>query len=225
MLSLVVEIPTDKNKEILPTQFFSAEKPIWRIENSSGFYELSAQKLVEEDKERNFLLYEPKFKSLFKGKTESSVSSAIASLYLSKENLIMTNNVHLTVSESNDKIELFTESLNLDLKNKKYSSKEKATVKNSFLNVNSMGFSITSDPVGEGKQFLFNNAFFKTNKTQEKLQGKADLIIYKSPSEIINMKGSAEVNINSSIITAEEIVFNFKTKKIISSKKSKIINS
>jgi len=39
------------------------------------------------------------------------------------------------------------------------------------------------------------------------------------------LKGSAEIKLESTLISAEEIEFNFKTKKIISSKKSKIIKS
>ncbi len=214
-----------KDRESLPTQLFSAEKPFWRIENSSGFFELSSLKLVEEDKEKNFLLYEPLFKSFVQGNTQSSASSVSASLHLPEESLIMRNNVHLTVSETEDKIDLFTDSLSVNLKNKTYSSDNKVMVKNSSLNLISSGFSITTNSSGIGKEISFDNAHFVNNETENKFQGKADLIIYRSPSEILSMKGSAEVNINSSIITAEEIEFNFKTKKIISSKKSKIIKS
>ena len=73
---------------------------------------------------------------------------------------------------------------------------------------------------------IFSKAAFEENNTsKDSFYGEADLIIYKSPSDTFTMKGSAEIKFESNMIIAEEIKFNFKTRKIISSKKSKIIKS
>ena len=68
-------------------------------------------------------------------------------------------------------------------------------------------------------------AFEENNASKANFYGEADLIIYKSPSDTFTLKGSAEIKLESTLISAEEIEFNFKTKKIISSKRSKIIKS
>jgi lipopolysaccharide export system protein LptA len=75
-------------------------------------------------------------------------------------------------------------------------------------------------------ELIFSKAAFEeNNSSKNSFYGEADLIIYKSPSNTFILKGSAEIKFESTLISAEEIEFNFKTKKIVSSKKSKIIKS
>ena len=72
----------------------------------------------------------------------------------------------------------------------------------------------------------FSKASFVQNKDSKNIFfGEADLLIYKSPSDTFTMLGSAEIKLESTLFSAEEIEFNFKTKKIISLKKSKITKS
>ena len=91
--------------------------------------------------------------------------------------------------------------------------------------MNSNGFDLYQNSVGENELIFSKAAFEENNASKDNFYGGADLIIYKIPSDTFTLKGSAGIKLKSSLISAEEIEFNFKTKKIISSKRSKIIKS
>ena len=98
-------------------------------------------------------------------------------------------------------------------------------MKSTSFRLNSNGFDLYQNSVGENELIFSKAAFEESNVSKNSFYGEADLIIYKSPSDTFTLKGSAEIRYDSSLISAEEIEFNFKTKKIISSKISKIIRS
>ena len=62
------------------------------------------------------MLDEPIFRSNWENKFKSSASSVYAILDLGEERLLMTNNVHLTITEKDEKIDLFSEKINFDMK-------------------------------------------------------------------------------------------------------------
>ncbi len=216
-----------KEQEIKQTQFFSVIKPIWKIQiqNTKDSYELNSLKALQEENKEVFLLDEPIFKTYRDNKSKSSASSVSAVFDLGNELLIMTNNVHLTISEKNEKFDLFTKKLNFDFKKGSITSKNEIELKNSFLKLKGKGFELNQDKNGQSELTLTKVYFMQDNDTGSNLFGKADLIFYKSSSDIFTMIGSAQIKDEFSVINAEEIEFNFKTKNIVSSKKSKITKS
>ena len=215
------------NKEFKQTIFTSVSKPTWKIEiqNTKDFFELHSLKATQEENKGVFLLDEPIFRSYWDNKFKSTASSVNATLDLGEEKLLMTNNVHLTLTETDQKIDLFSEKINFDMRNKTFSSKNKVQIKNTSFNLNSNGFDLFQNSNGVNELIFTKAAFEENNASKDNFYGEADLIIYKSPSDTFTLKGSAEIKLESTSISAEEIEFNFKTKKIISSKKSKIIKS
>ena len=79
----------------------------------------------------------------------------------------------------------------------------------------------------QGESLLtFPEAFFiQNNEEERKSNGKADLIIYKSSSDVLTLIGSAELKLDSFTLKAKEIVYNYKTKTIVSSKRSRMFNT
>jgi lipopolysaccharide transport protein LptA len=148
-----------------------------------------------------------------------------AILDLGEEKLLMTNNVHLTITERDKKIDLFSEKINFDMRNKNFRSKNQVQMKSTSFRLNSNGFDLFQNSNGANELIFSKAAFEENNASKNSFYGEADLIIYKSPSDTFTLKGSAEIKFESTLISAEEIEFNFKTKKIISSKRSKIIKS
>jgi len=215
------------NKEFKQTIFTSVFKPSWKIEiqDTKDFFELHSLKATQEENKAVFLLNEPIFKSYWDNKFKSIASSKNATLDLGEEKLLMTNNVHLTFTETDQKIDLFSDKINFDMRNKTFSSKNRVQIKNTSFKLNSNGFNLFQNSNGVNELILSKAVFEENNASKDNFYGEADLIIYKSPSDTFTLKGSAEIKLESTLISAEEIEFNFKTKKIISSKKSKIIKS
>jgi len=215
------------DNEIKQTILTSVSKPSWKIEiqNTKDFFELHSLKATQEENKGVFLLDEPIFKSFWDNKFKSTSSSGNATLDLSEDKLIMTNSVHLTFTETDQKVDMFSENMNFDLRNNTFSSKNKVRIKSTSFVLNSNGFDLFQNSNGMN-ELIFSKASFQENiASKDNFHGEADLIIYKSPSDTLTLKGSAQIKLESTSISAEEIEFNFKTKKIISSKNSKIIKS
>jgi len=215
------------DKQIKKTILTSVYKPSWKIEiqNTEDSFELHSLKATQEENKGVFFLDEPIFRSYRDNKFKSSASSAHATLDLSGDKLVMINSVHLIITETDQNIDLFSENINLDMRNKTFSSNNKVQMKNSSFKLNSNGFNLLQNSNGANELIFSNAAFEENNASKDNFYGEADLIIYKSPSDTFTLKGSAEIQLESTLINAEEIEFNFKTRKIISSKKSKIIKS
>ena len=193
--------------------------------NTKYYFELHSLSAKQEENKEVFLLDEPIFKSYWENKFKSSASSVYAILDMGEEKLFMTNNVHLTITERDKKIDLFSENINFDMRNKNFRSKNQVQMKSTSFRMNSNGFDLFQNSKGINELIFSKAAFEENNASKDSFYGKADLIIYESPSDTFTLKGSAEIKFESILISAEEIEFNFKTKKIISSKRSKIIKS
>ena len=215
------------DKEIKQTLFTSVSKPSWKIEmqNTKDYFELHSLTATQEENKGAFLLDEPIFRSYWENKFRSTASSVYAILDLDEEKLFMTNKVHLTITERDEKIDLFSETINFDMRNKNFRSKNQVQMKSTSFKLNSNGFDLFQNLNGVNELIFSKAAFEEDNAAKNSFYGEADLIIYKSPSDTFTLKGSAEIKFESTLISAEEIEFNFKTKKIISSKRSKIIKS
>ena len=212
--------------EVTQTQFFSTTKSSWKIQtlNAKDYYELNSLKAFQEENKKVYLLDKPIFKAYSENQPRSTASSSRAIFDLSNEMLIMTNNVHMTISEMDEKTDVFTKKLNFDFKKRSITSKNEVKLKNSFIELEGKGFKFNQDKNGQ-TELTLNKVYFVQNNEGNNLYGRADLIIYESSSDIFTMKGSAQIKDQSSLFNAEEIKFNFKTKNIISSKNSKIIKS
>ena len=195
------------------------------MQNTKDSFELDSLTATQKENKEVFLLDEPIFRSYWENKFRSTASSVYAILDLGEEKLLMTNNVHLTITERDKKIDLFSEKINFDMSNKNFRSKNQVQMKSTSFRLNSNGFDLFQNSNGVNELIFSKAAFEENNASKNSFYGEADLIIYKSPSDTFTLKGSAEIKFESTIISAEEIEFNFKTKKIISSKRSKIIKS
>jgi len=214
-------------QEVTHAQFFSATKPNWKIRtlNAKNSYELNSLKAFQEENKKVYLLDEPILKAYWENQSKSTASSISAVFDISNEILIMTNNVHLTISTMDEKIDLFTKKINFDFKKRSATSKNEVELKNSFIKLEGKGFEFKQDKNGQGELTLNKVYFVQNSNKGNNLYGSADLIIYESSSDIFTMKGSAQIKDDSSLINAEEIKFNFKTQNIESSKNSKIIKT
>ena len=200
--------------------------PVWKINNktSKNYYQVNAHKAEQDKTQDSFLLDFPIFKSVSEKQIETSISSEKALLKLQSKRLIMKNKVHLVLIQKDDKINLFGEEINCDLKNRTFQSKDKISIHTLFFNLESEGFKLHQD---QGESLLtFPEAFFiQNNEEESKSYGKADLIIYKSSSDVLTLVGSAELKLDSFTLKAKEIVYNYKTKTIVSSKRSRMFNT
>ena len=150
---------------------------------------------------------EPIFKAYWENQSRSTASSISAIFDVSNDMLIMTNNVHLTISTMDEKIDLFTKKINFDFKKRSATSKNEVELKNSFIKLEGKGFEFKQDKNGQGELTLNKVYFVQNSNKGNNLYGSADLIIYESSSDIFTMKGSAQIKDDSSLIKAEEIKF------------------
>ena len=95
------------------------KNPSWNITNkkSSSSYKLTSNKAQQNDSDEVFFIEEPFLKTLSNNQLEWSISSKEAKLELYKEKLIMGKKVHLRILHGREIIHLYTELINLDLKN------------------------------------------------------------------------------------------------------------
>ena len=70
------------------------------MQNTKDSFELHSLTATQEENKGVFLLDEPIFRSYWENKFRSTASSVYAILDLGEEKLLMTNNVHLTITES-----------------------------------------------------------------------------------------------------------------------------
>ena len=92
------------------------------MQNTKDSFELHSLTATQEENKKVFLLDEPIFRSFWENKFKSTASSVYAILDLDEERMLMTNNVHLTITEKDEKIDLFTEEINFDMRKKNFRS-------------------------------------------------------------------------------------------------------
>ena len=222
------------SREISPKQFnknnldsnISLDQPIWKVNqtNSPISYSISANRAFQNRTDKKFILEKVVIEEFLDSQVHSSIKSDNAFMDLDLKNLTLSEKVHLNLRLDGKELDLFTNEIILDLMQRAINSSQKIKLRMHLFVLESEGFQI-KDREYRNKEISFSKAVFSQEEKEEAVYGKADLIIHNFPSDILILKGSAEIKFNSSTLKGDEIQFNYKTRTIIKSKNSKLIKS
>ncbi len=222
------------SREISPKQFnknnldsnISLDQPIWKVNqtNSPISYNISANRAFQNRTDKKFILEKVVIEEFLDSQVHSSIKSDNAFMDLDLKNLTLSEKVHLNLRLDGKELDLFTNEIILDLMQRAINSSQKIKLRMHLFVLESEGFQI-KDREYRNKEISFSKAVFSQEEKEEALYGKADLIIHNFPSDVLILKGSAEIKFNSSTLKGDEIQFNYKTRTIIKSKNSKLIKS
>ena len=222
------------SREISPKQFnknnldsnISLDQPIWKVNqtNSPISYNISANRAFQNRTDKNFILEKVVIEEFLDSQVHSSIKSDNAFMDLDLKNLTLSEKVHLNLRLDGKELDLFTNEIILDLMQRAINSSQKIKLRMHLFVLESEGFQI-KDREYRNKEISFSKAVFSQEEKEEAVYGKADLIIHNFPSDVLILKGSAEIKFNSSTLKGDEIQFNYKTRTIIKSKNSKLIKS
>ena len=222
------------SREISPKQFnknnldsnISLDQPIWKVNqtNSPISYNISANRAFQNRTDKNFILEKVVIEEFLDSQVHSSIKSDNAFMDLDLKNLTLSEKVHLNLRLDGKELDLFTNEIILDLMQRAINSSQKIKLRMHLFILESEGFQI-KDREYRNKEISFSKAVFSQEEKEEAVYGKADLIIHNFPSDVLILKGSAEIKFNSSTLKGDEIQFNYKTRTIIKSKNSKLIKS
>tara|TARA_Y100001936_G_C16073001_1_gene672058 strand:+ start:1322 stop:2053 length:732 start_codon:yes stop_codon:yes gene_type:complete len=222
------------SREISPKQFnknnldsnISLDQPIWKVNqtNSPISYSISANRAFQNRTDKKFILEKVVIEEFLDSQVHSSIKSDNAFMDLDLKNLTLSEKVHLNLRLDGKELDLFTNEIILDLMQRAINSSQKIKLRMHLFVLESEGFQI-KDREYRNKEISFSKAVFSQEEKEEALYGKADLIIHNFPSDVLILKGSAEIKFNSSTLKGDEIQFNYKTRTIIKSKNSKLIKS
>ena len=222
------------SREISPKQFnknnldsnISLDHPIWKVNqtNSPISYNISANRAFQNRTDKKFILEKVVIEEFLDSQVHSSIKSDNAFMDLDLKNLTLSEKVHLNLRLDGKELDLFTNEIILDLMQRAINSSQKIKLRMHLFILESEGFQI-KDREYRNKEISFSKAVFSQEEKEEAVYGKADLIIHNFPSDILILKGSAEIKFNSSTLKGDEIQFNYKTRTIIKSKNSKLIKS
>ncbi len=222
------------SREISPKQFnknnldsnISLDQPIWKVNqtNSPISYNISANRAFQNRTDKKFILEKVVIEEFLDSQVHSSIKSDNAFMDLDLKNLTLSEKVHLNLRLDGKELDLFTNEIILDLMQRAINSSQKIKLRMHLFVLESEGFQI-KDREYRNKEISFSKAVFSQEEKEEAVYGKADLIIHNFPSDVLILKGSAEIKFNSSTLKGDEIQFNYKTRTIIKSKNSKLIKS
>ena len=222
------------SREISPKQFnknnldsnISLDQPIWKVNQTDSpiSYNISANRAFQNRTDKNFILEKVVIEEFLDSQVHSSIKSDNAFMDLDLKNLTLSEKVHLNLRLDGKELDLFTNEIILDLMQRAINSSQKIKLRMHLFILESEGFQI-KDREYRNKEISFSKAVFSQEEKEEAVYGKADLIIHNFPSDILILKGSAEIKFNSSTLKGDEIQFNYKTRTIIKSKNSKLIKS
>ena len=222
------------SREISPKQFnknnldsnISLDQPIWKVNqtNSPISYSISANRAFQNRTDKKFILEKVVIEEFLDSQVHSSIKSDNAFMDLDLKNLTLSEKVHLNLRLDGKELDLFTNEIILDLMQRAINSSQKIKLRMHLFVLESEGFQI-KDREYRNKEISFSKAVFSQEEREEAVYGKADLIIHNFPSDVLILKGSAEIKFNSSTLKGDEIQFNYKTRTIIKSKNSKLIKS
>jgi len=222
------------SREISPKQFnknnldsnISLDQPIWKVNQTDSpiSYNISANRAFQNRTDKKFILEKVVIEEFLDSQVHSSIKSDNAFMDLDLKNLTLSEKVHLNLRLDGKELDLFTNEIILDLMQRAINSSQKIKLRMHLFVLESEGFQI-KDREYRNKEISFSKAVFSQEEKEEALYGKADLIIHNFPSDVLILKGSAEIKFNSSTLKGDEIQFNYKTRTIIKSKNSKLIKS
>ena len=218
---------SDSNPSLTISQHkFLLSNPSWFLtnKNTNFTYKLISRQATQNDSDEAFLIKEPMLEAIFNEKVKNSISSEEARLELYNEKLIMKKKVHYKLINDKEITHLYSEQINLDLKNNITSTGSEVELKSEYFVLRGDGFQLTESPEGE-TQITFAKADLKQNLENgyQKL-GRADSVLFKEKSSILIFRGSAEIKLELMNMTADEIEYNYKTRSILSSKNSVLVN-
>ena len=98
---------------------FLLSDPSWFLtnKNTNFTYKLISKQASQNDSDEAFLIKEPMLEAIFNEKVKNSISSEEARLELYNEKLIMKKKVHYKLINDKEITHLYSEQINLDLKN------------------------------------------------------------------------------------------------------------
>ena len=201
-------------------------QPIWKINQTDSpiSYNISANRAFQNRTDKKFILEKVVIEEFLDSQVHSSIKSDNAFMDLDLKNLTLSEKVHLNLRLDGKELDLFTNEIILDLMQRAINSSQKIKLRMHLFVLESEGFQI-KDREYRNKEISFSKAVFSQEEKEEAVYGKADLIIHNFPSDVLILKGSAEIKFNSSTLKGDEIQFNYKTRTIIKSKNSKLIKS
>ena len=201
---------------------FLLSNPNWVITNktSKHTYELTSSQASVNFSNEKFIIKKPFLNTLLENKIENSISSDEANLELDKKKLVLKKKVHLQLPQTNGNIHLFTELLNLDLRNNLVFTNYEVELKSEDFGLIGESLELKENLKGETLiTFKGVNLIRKEKNGYEKF-GSADAVFLKEGSNILILEGSAKLKLESMNMIADEIKYNYKTRVIINSKNS-----
>ena len=201
---------------------FLLSNPNWVITNktSKHTYKLTSSQASVNFSNEKFIIKKPFLNTLLENKIENSISSDEANLELDKKKLVLKKKVHLQLPQTNGTIHLFTELLNLDIKNNLVFTDYEVELKSEDFGLIGESLELKENLKGETLiTFKGVNLIRKEKNGYEKF-GSADAVFLKEGSNILILQGSAKLKLESMNMIADEIKYNYKTRFIINSKNS-----
>ena len=141
----------------------------WIITNktSKNIYEISSYEAKQNGFEDVFFIKDPFFKTTSNNIKRNEGTSKEAILETSQKKLTMKSNVHLKLLKDKEVLELYTESINFDLKNNFATSKSTVELKSDFFFLRGKEFELIEGKKGEfSLSFIKASASFITNRVE-----------------------------------------------------------
>ena len=201
---------------------FLLSNPNWIIINktSKHTYELTSSQASMNFSNEEFIIKKPSVKTLLENKVENSISSDEAKLELDKKKLILRKKVHLQLPQTNGTINLFTELLNLDLRNNLVFTNYEVELRSEDFGLRGESLELKENLKGEALITFKGVNLNRKEKNGNEIFGSADVVFLKEGSNILILQGSAKLKLESMNMIADEIKYNYKTRVIINSKNS-----
>ena len=201
---------------------FLLSNPNWIIINktSKHTYELTSSQASMNFSNEEFIIKKPSVKTLLENKIENSISSDEAKLELDKKKLILRKKVHLQLPQTNGTIHLFTELLNLDLRNNLVFTNYEVELSSEDFGLIGESLELKENLKGEALITFKGVNLNRNEKNGNEKFGSADAVFLKEGSNILILQGSAKLKLESMNMIADEIKYNYKTRVIINSKNS-----
>ena len=223
-----------ENNFISQESIFSASKtqflisnPSWKVIDKDSNYTFQLTSKVAERKSHDdeFFIIDPLLEMHLDQKLTNSISSREAILKTDEHRLTMKSEVHLKLPSRNGFINLYTQLLRIDFKNKVASTEYDTDLTSDLFSLKGKGFKLEQSIKGEAL-LTFKEANFQRDNNDGYIEvGKADTVLLQEKSDVLILRGSAEIKLKSMKMNADEIKFNVRTKKIMSSKNSSIKNT
>ena len=215
----------NKTKEINQNQIL-VTSPRWSVINKTKNinYEITSSEATHNNSDNIFFLINPVFKTFSNKKLENSISSDEAILESSEEKLVMKKKVDFKLLHDNEILHLYSELVIFDLKNYVVTTKHDVELETDFFSLKGEAFRLKQSSKKENVLTFMKAVLIQRKKGGYEKFGSADIVQITEKTDILVMSGSAEIKLESMNMIADEIRYNYKTRTIINSKNSSLIN-